>query len=154
MKKKKKEMINEKESCDKELPQNLSQDLLFEEIKEASEGLYYISETDAGILPFVGRKADEVSKEEILNQTDSSASANVEERDFEEFFERMTKIQNWFSEEETANARKFAELKYLLKRNLRNLKVFKVGEIEIDIYFVGLDEKNILKGIKTKAVET
>ncbi len=40
------------------------------------------------------------------------------------------------------------------EKNLRNLKVFKVGKIQLDIYVVGLDAENRLLGIKTKAVET
>lgn len=130
------------------------EDLLFDEIGKVAEGLYYISETDAEILPFSGKKAAEVSAAEILKQTENSPDSNVEERDFAEFFGRLTKIQDWFGEEETANARKFAELKDLLERNLRDIKVFKIGSIELNVYAVGLDGENILKGIKTKAVET
>src|SRR5687768_7105000 len=102
------------------------EDSLIKKIGKAAEGLYYISETDAEIFPFSGKKAEAVSREAILNQTQNSPAANVEERDFAEFFVRLTKIQDWFGEEETANARKFAELKSLLELNLRDLKVFKI----------------------------
>ncbi len=44
--------------------------------------------------------------------------------------------------------------KNLLEANLRDLRVFKIGEIQIDIYVVGLDVENNLTGIQTKAVET
>ena len=63
-------------------------------------------------------------------------------------------MQDWFGDEETATANKFAELKKLLEDNLRYLKVFKIGKIELDIYIVGLDVESNLIGIKTKAVET
>jgi hypothetical protein len=42
----------------------------------------------------------------------------------------------------------------LLEGNLRDLRVFKVGRIELDIYVVGINSEGILMGIKTKAVET
>ena len=125
---------------------------LDERIKKASEGLYYISESDAEILPFVGEKAEAVNMETILKQIKSDAP--VEERDFEDFFNRLTELQEWFGDEEARNAKKFAKLKDVLQKNLRNIKVFKVGRTEIDVYVVGLDEKNILTGIQTKAVET
>lgn len=125
---------------------------LAERIKKVSEGLYYISETDAEILLFVGEEAEAVNAEIILKQTKSNAP--VEERDFEDFFKRLTDLQEWFGEREIENANKFAELKRILQKNLRNIKVFKVGRIEIDIYIVGLDRQNILTGIQTKAVET
>lgn len=147
---KKAEKIKKEDSADEKKPE----DSLIKKLGKASEGLYYISETDAEIFPFSGKKAEAVSREEILNQTQNSPETNVEERDFAEFFVRLTKIQDWFGEEETANARKFAELKDLLELNLRDLKVFKIGLIELDVYAVGLDRENTLKGIKTKAVET
>lgn len=125
---------------------------LAERLRKVSKGLYYISETDAEIFPFVGEKAESVTPEIILKQTE--ADAPVEERNFEDFFKRLTGMQNWFGEEEIANANKFSALKDLLEKNLRDLKVFKIGKIEIDIYVVGLDDQNILTGIKTKAVET
>lgn len=130
------------------------EDLLFEKISKAAEGLNYISETDAELLPFVGNISESVSKEEILNQTKNSDNSKIEEMDFAEFFERLIKIRDWFGEEQSNNARKFAELKDLLEKNLRDIKVFRIGSIQIDIYAVGLSSKNILMGIKTKAVET
>ncbi len=154
MAKKKKNKKTEKIIKEETILEKTPEDFLFDEIGKAAEGLYYISETDAEILPFSGKRAAEVSAAEILKQTKSSPDSNVEERDFAEFFVRLTKIQDWFGEEETANAGKFAELKDLLERNLRDLKVFKIGSIELDVYAIGLDSENILKGIKTKAVET
>lgn len=127
---------------------------LKKEIKKISEGLFFISETDAEIMPFFGEQALAVTKEEILSQTDNAANTPVEERNFNEFFARLTEIQDWFGEEETAIAKRFAELKNLLERNLRDLKVFKIGKIQLDVYAVGLDAENNLLGIKTKAIET
>jgi hypothetical protein len=125
-----------------------------EEIRKASEGLWYISETDAEIQPFVGKKAENVTKEELLKQIGKESDTPVEEREFSELFERLTKIQDWFGEEEKIAADKFASLKELLEGNLRDLRVFKVGRIELDIYVVGINSEGILMGIKTKAVET
>ena len=136
----------------KKTNKNDKPETLAERIKNASEGLFYISETDAEILPFIGEQAEAVNAETILKQTESEAA--VEERDFEDFFKRLTELQEWFGEEETANANKFAKLKDILQKNLRDLKVFKVGNIELDVYIVGLDANNIVTGIKTKAVET
>jgi len=127
---------------------------LAEQIKNLSQGLYYMSETDAEILPFIGKVAKSVSKEEILRQTENSPDTPVEERDFAEIFDRLISIQDWYGEEETATAGNFAALRDLLEKNLKDLKVFKIGKIQLDVYFVGLDAVGNLTGIKTKAVET
>lgn len=127
---------------------------LAEKLRQVTKNLYYISETDAEILPFTGQSAASVTKDEVLRQTGRLPGEKIEERDFDQIFDRLTKIQDWFGDEETETAKKFAVLRDLLSENLTDLKVFKVGEIELDIFFVGLDEQRRLIGIKTKAVET
>lgn len=127
---------------------------LSQQIKKAATGLWYISETDSEIFPFTGSKADSVTRENLLKQIGKPPDTPVEERGFDEMFERFIKIQDWFGEEEKATAKKFAGLKNLLEKNLSDLKVFKVGQIELDIFFVGLDKEGNLAGFQTKAVET
>ena len=127
---------------------------LAQQIKNVAAGLWYISETDAEILAFTGNKADSVTKENLLNQIGKPSETSVEERDFIEFFTRLTQIRDWFGDEEKATAEKFAALKNLLENNLKDLKVFKVGQIQLDVYVIGLDIVGNLSGIQTKAVET
>jgi hypothetical protein len=129
-------------------------DDLAQQIKNAATDLWYISESDALILPFVGSQADAITKENLLNQIGQPSDSPVEERDFAELFGRLTEIQDWFGDEEKATAEKFGALKDLLEKNLKDLKVFKVGQIQLDIYVVGLDAEGNLAGIQTKAVET
>ena len=127
---------------------------LIQQIKTAASSLWYISETDAEIFPFTGSKADAVTKENLLAQIGKPPDTPVEERGFGEMLARFITIQDWFGDEEKATAEKFAALKSLLEKNLTDLKVFKVGRIEVDIYFVGLDAEGNLAGIQTKAIET
>lgn len=127
---------------------------LVEQIREASKGLYYTSETDAPIEAFAGSKADAVTQENLLGQIGKAPDSPVEERNFDDFFAPLTELQDWFGDEEKATAAKFAGLRDLLKNNLTDLNVFKIGSIELDIYAVGLDAHGNLTGIKTKAVET
>jgi Nuclease A inhibitor-like protein len=141
-------------SKEKKINTEADEDSLSKQIKKIAKGLYYISETDAEFSPFVGEEARDVTKDILLKQTGNRPDAPVEERDFDDFFKRLTNIQDWFGDEEKATAAKFGKLKELLERNLKDLKVFKVGRIQIDIYVVGLDKKGNLAGIKTKAVET
>lgn len=123
-------------------------------IENAVRGLYYISETDAEIEFFEGGRAESVSKEILLKQIGKRENETVEERNFHEFFDQLTAIENWFGDEERETARKFSVLKNLLEKNLRDLRVFKVGEIELEIYIIGADEEGRLAGVKTEAVET
>lgn len=127
---------------------------LSQKIKRAAKGLWYISETDAEIFPFTGCKTDAVTKANLLKQIGKPSDSPVEERGFDEMFRRFVTIEDWHGDEEKETARKFSALKELLEKNLTDLKVFKVGRIELDVYFVGLDQEGNLAGFQTKAVET
>ncbi|MGI8495300.1 MAG: nuclease A inhibitor family protein [Pyrinomonadaceae bacterium] len=124
------------------------------QIKRIVKDLYYTSETDAEIEPFVGDKSKTVNGESLLLQTGSAADSKIEERNFDDFFSCLTQIQDWFGDEEKKTSAKFSQLEKILKEELKELKVFKIGQVEIDIYVVGLDSSSILTGIKTKSVET
>ncbi len=137
-----------------EQTENSTSEQLARLIKEAAEGLSYISETDAPISAFVGKPAEALTKDEVLNQTKNSATSQIEEKDVGGFFSRLTEMQDWFGDEEKANAEKFAALQKILVNNLRDLNVFRIGKTQIKIYVLGLDENNMLLGIKTEAVET
>lgn len=127
---------------------------LLEHLTNLTDGLFYTSEIDAAIRAFVGDKTESLTPAEILKQTKSAADTPVAETVFTEFFSDLTEIQDWFGEEETEIAQKFTHLKEFFEQNLKDLKVFKIGKIELEIYVVGLDGENNLTGIKTKAVET
>ncbi len=127
---------------------------MIEQIEEASNGLWYVSETDAEIEAFEAGPVGAVTKNAILEKLARPPQTPVEERAFEDFFKRLTTVHDWFGEEEKATARRFVRLKNLLEANLSDLRVFKVGRIEIEIFVVGLDAEGDLAGIRTEAVET
>ncbi len=126
----------------------------FEGLETTCKGLIYISETDAAVTPFVGEPTDTMSANNILQQTGKPLDEPIEEIDLNEFFGRLTSMRDWYGEPEKARAKKFLELKTLLEVNLRQLKVFKTGTIQRDIYIVGIDSNGCLMGVKTNAVET
>jgi hypothetical protein len=127
---------------------------LDQQLMETVRGLFYLSETDAEVYPFKGQATDSVTKENLLLQIGKTNDIKIEEKDFTEFFQPLIVIEDWYGEEERKMTEKFVRLKDLLQQNLRNLKVFRLGKKEIDIFVVGLDQENILRGIQTKAVET
>ena len=141
-------------SEEKNIKSEQKADALPKQIKKAVKGLFYMSETDAPIQVFAGSEADAVTQENLLSQIGKETDTPVETRDFEEFFSQLTTIQDWFGDEEKATSEKYARLKDLLKNNLKDLTVFRIGSEEIDIFIVGIDSQGKLTGIKTQAVET
>lgn len=127
---------------------------LHQQITEAVAGLAFMSETDAEVKAFTGQETDSVTLETLLHQLGIVKALKIEEKDFTEFFEPLIKIQDWFGEDERKMTEKFVELKNLLQQNLISKKVFRLGKIDIDVFVVGLDKDNILRGIQTRTVET
>lgn len=125
-----------------------------EQLTESVSGLFYLSETDAEIFVVSGKQKESLTKDSLLIQIARKNEEKIEEKDFNEFFEPLCKMHEWFGVEEKQIAERFFKLKELLQQNLHDLKVFRIGKKEIDIYVVGLDKENILRGIQTKAVET
>ena len=127
---------------------------LAREIKEVSKDLFYLSEIDTEVFPFVGEECVLVNKENLLFQIQATSDLKIQEISFEEFFENLIKIEEWFEKEEIENAERFTKLKKLLEENLEDLKVFKVGKVDMDIFVVGLNKEKFLMGVQTKAIET
>ena len=126
----------------------------FTAIEKACEGLIYISETDAPVLPFAGSAATDVTREIILQQTGGEAGEPIEEVSIAEFFGRLTAIKDWFGEAEKARAKKFLDLQKLIEENLNLARVFRIGTIRVRIFAVGVDDEGRLIGVSTEAVET
>jgi hypothetical protein len=125
-----------------------------DKLAKICKGLIYMSETDAEFTVFKGVKIEELSKESMSAQIKGSPIVSFEEQNFDEFFLRLTTVKDWFGEFEKQKAKRFGELQEFMKASLKDLKVFRIGKIRIDIYIVGLDTKNCLIGLKTNAVET
>lgn len=92
--------------------------------------------------------------DDILKNTKHEAETKIEEITLDKFFYRPTKIEDWFGDEEIETAQKFSALQKLIESSLQNIKVFRVGEIQIDVYIVGVDAEGNFAGLKTTAIET
>jgi hypothetical protein len=83
-----------------------------------------------------------------------SDSCPVREVAFDKFFADLTKEEDWHEEEEKAMVEKYRNLVEVLRAQLSDLKVFRVGETEVTIDVVGKAPSGNWAGVKTAAVET
>lgn len=123
-------------------------------IINAANELFYISETDAEMIPFVWTNAESVTAEKVVELAATTGDQSVETVDPDAFFARLTQNRDWYGDLEKARAARFAELYAALKTDLRELHVFRIGRVRIDIIIVGLDREGRLAGVRTIAVET
>ena len=80
---------------------------------------------------------DEITPEFICSLTNESADASVQETDVDSFLRED-----------------FQDLAELIKDNLTNPKVYKVGRINMPVYIVGRSPEGNWLGISTRVVET
>ena len=129
---------------------------LLEQIKETTDGLMYMSESDYPLEPFYmeGKDKKSINEKDILKMTRHAPNTPVESFDFDNFFLNATQEQSWHSAEEKQSVKQYKKLVSLLKKNLSDLQVFKVGETERDVYVVGKSKSGDFLGVSTKVVET
>lgn len=124
------------------------------EIARVCDGLVYISETDAPVTPVDLGRSDEIDAETILERAGIRSSSGIGELDARQFFAKLTVVREGSSGSQKARAKKFLVLQQVLEKYLRSLKVYRFGEIRVDILIVGLDHAGRILGVRTNAVET
>lgn len=127
---------------------------LSDSLKSLTEGLSYQSESDYAVEPYARAASDGAPSAEEFAKGREGEDAAVRELDFDSFFGNYTGEQDWWGEEERAVAAKFQALVKFLKENLTDIKVYRVGDVEADVYIVGRTASGGFAGVKTKIVET
>ena len=123
-------------------------------MKSLTEGLSYQSESDYAVEPWARAAGDGAPSAAEFAKGREGDDAAVRELDFGSFFGNYTQEQDWWGEEERATAKKFQALVAFLKENLKDVKVYRVGDVEADVYIVGQTASGDYAGVKTKIVET
>lgn len=128
-------------------------DELEQQLQQQTEGLVWMSESDYPLEPFVW-DADDLNPEKILTRTNHAPDDLLEEKDIDAFFSQATQEKDWQNEEERAEVRRYQRLVNFLKEKLTDLKVYRVGETEVDVYVVGKTPEGKVVGLSTKSIET
>ncbi len=123
-------------------------------LKDASEGLLYQSETDEPFTVFKWKADGELTKDKVLKRARKAAKTPVEEVSLEDFFQELTKEEDWHGDEEKAAVEQYKKLVEVIKQNLSGAKVFKIGSRKLSVFIVGTTDEGDWAGLKTTAVET
>jgi Nuclease A inhibitor-like protein len=78
----------------------------------------------------------------------------VELRSLENFFARHTTTSDPYDSEAQGIRPRYEELARVLSSRLRDVRVYRLGKIEISCYVAGLDAHGNLAGLRTVAIET
>jgi len=124
-------------------------------LAEAAEGLLFMSEADHPLEPFrLETPEGEPSRQRLRELAGAPAGARVEVTTPEQFFAVAAGEQAWKGEAELSTARRFQRLLRVLKAELTDLRVYRVGEINIPVYVLGKSPSGNWLGLSTRVVET
>ncbi len=125
------------------------------QLKKAIDGLLFISESESAFEIFLWQSPPlPITPEKICQHTSHSQDTPVQVRDVEDFFKIATTAEDWHGLEEKESVAKYQTLVEILKTNLSNLQVYRLGDIEIDVYVVGQTPSADLAGLTTQVIET
>ncbi|HEX3558834.1 MAG TPA: nuclease A inhibitor family protein [Pyrinomonadaceae bacterium] len=129
-------------------------DQLIEELEEATRGLSFMSESDYPLEVFRWEGVASLTPEFLRGLTGHDPAAPVEALSAAEFFRAAASEPEWKGGAELAAARRFQALLRLLEENLSDLKVFRVGVVNMPVYVLGRGPSGGLIGLSTRVVET
>lgn len=134
----------------------LSNDELLDKLKLASDGLLFMSESEYPFEVFLWQSKEKqlLNAEFVLSKLNKPSDTKVEFVDLDSFFEVATTEEDWHSPEDKEIVKKYQNLVKIIKENLSDIKVARLGEIEIDVYIIGRVPSSDLAGLCTKVIET
>jgi hypothetical protein len=122
-----------------------------------SESDYPFTVTQLSALLRRDREGRPSSVEELLKLTGHEAEAPVQEISLQDFFAPAVEEQDWHEAADRLRVQQFQTLLKWLEENLSEVKVYRCGAIEIDIYIIGkivdAEIENWIS-LSTKAIET
>lgn len=130
------------------------QDNLLRSLDKACDGLLFMSESDYPFESFYWNFTGDLSPIKIIELANEIEDAAVKELKLEAFFKNSVTEESWYDSDETRIARRFQRLVDTLKKNLEDIKVFRVGFAEAEIYIVGKTSFGGYAGLSTHVVQT
>jgi len=121
-------------------------------LQQASEGLLYMSESD---YPYevICWEGSELTEESLLKKAEISLDSPTQRLEFSQFVDLDAPDPDWYGEQEKVDSAKFRRLMNLIKDNLKDLRVYRVGKTQVQIFILGLLDGQIV-GLKTTSIET
>lgn len=125
-------------------------------LQERCEGLFYMSESEYPLEPILFEVPDAAAftKTTVLDLTNQPQDAPTEVVDLPYFFRNQTADVPDADEFILNLINRFRELQAYLQAHLQDVKVYRIGKREIQVYVLGKLSQTQMAGFKTVSVET
>ncbi len=131
-----------------------SDEQILEEIGRAARGLFRMSESDYAVEPFslgAGRAPDHAT---MRRAAGAGEDAGVTTAEPETFFRPAAFVERSGDAFRPASEARVDGLSRALLGNLSEVKVYRVGEVNIPVYVLGRSAGGNWLGVSTRVVET
>ncbi|MEG4280446.1 nuclease A inhibitor family protein [Microcoleus sp. MON1_C1] len=123
-----------------------------ETLTQSSQGLLMPSESEYPFEVFIWKDV-ELTQEKILELTNYPPATSIEQVDLDYFFRNVATEKDWHDKIQKENVAKFKNLLQVIKDNLAEIRVYRIGTIEVSVYIVGKTNDGVA-GLTTKVIET
>jgi hypothetical protein len=128
---------------------------IVQRFEDATAGLLMMSESDYPFQVLFWRRPGGLPDAVRLAQlTGENSTGPVEERTLDAFFAGATATQPEYGPEELATVERYRALVKLIRRDLRHVRVFRYGTIQIHAYVVGVTKSGDWLALATTQIET
>ncbi|BCM92590.1 hypothetical protein IAD21_04472 [Abditibacteriota bacterium] len=129
---------------------------LLQQLQQTTEGLLFPSESDYPVVPF--EWPDDApapsSPAAFLAAKGYAADTPIQQLDFDTFFSFKIQDREDQDDGQRATARQLGKVVEVLRANLSELRVYKVGNIHFDVFALGQSKDGTWMGVSTEVVET
>jgi hypothetical protein len=132
----------------------MTDDELERELRKATRGLAFMSESDYPVEVIRWPASTEVTPEFLRGLGGEGASEPVVTARAEEFFRAAASEAGWKGGAEIATARRYQKLLGLMEEGLSGVTVYRVGGVNASVYVVGRHASGCWLGVTTRIVET
>ncbi|GEO07342.1 sugar-non-specific nuclease inhibitor NuiA-like protein [Adhaeribacter aerolatus] len=131
-------------------------DIFMKNLQERCEGLFYLSESEYPLEPIILEVSDTaaVTNADVLKLAGQPEDAPVEVVDLPYFLRNQTADVPDPDEFIQTMVQRFRDLQAFLLAQLQEVKVYRIGRREIQVYALGKLNQSQLAGFKTTSVET
>ena len=123
-------------------------------IQDAADGLLFMSESDYP-LQVVRLDQHSASLEEVLLRfSEKEPGSPIEKQELDYFFRNAARIDPMATPLQQETAHRFQLLVKVLREELSDIQVYRVGEVDIDAFIIGRLPDGSYAGLRTKLIET
>ena len=121
--------------------------------KQVTTDLLWSSESDYPFEVVTWERGMELDSTALFSKL-AKPHDSIETITLADLFTPVLSVEDWYESDELALVNRYTDLLHAIEANLSEVKVCRLGEVEIAIYIVGKTPAGDIIGLKTYAVET